>query len=96
MSDQIQSYHDLHKASIRQPWKTPLPPTASHPSSGLLYTVEQMAQAQTLRKAPAEIERLFQTSLFLLVVTGFATVASTGKLDLLSIIFVFTALGQRA
>ena len=55
-----------------------------------------MAQEQTLRRAPAEIERLFQTSLFLLVVTGFATVASTGKLDALSIIFVFAALGLRA
>ena len=66
------------------------------PPAAVLYTVEQMAQAQTLRRAPAEIERLFQTSLFLLVVTGFATLASTGKLDALSIIFVFSALGLRA
>ncbi len=46
--------------------------------------------------APPEIERLFQTSLFLLVVTGFATLASTGKLDLFSVLFVLAALFLRA
>ena len=45
-----------------------------------------------MRLAPPEIERLFQTSLFLLVVTGFATLAGTGKLDLVSISFVLSAL----
>jgi hypothetical protein len=51
-----------------------------------------MAATLTSRHAPPEIERLFQTSLFLLVVTGFATLLGTGKLDLISVIFVLTAL----
>ncbi len=55
-----------------------------------------MSTLPTSRLAPPEIERLFQTSLFLLVVTGFATLASTGKIDLVSIIFVLTALVLRA
>jgi hypothetical protein len=55
-----------------------------------------MSTAIPLRLAPPEIERLFQTSLFLLVVTGFATLAGTGKLDLPSVIFVLCALLLRA
>jgi hypothetical protein len=55
-----------------------------------------MSSALTSRVAPPEIERLFQTSLFLLVVTGFATLASTGKIDLPGMIFVSTALLLRA
>jgi hypothetical protein len=51
-----------------------------------------MAATLPTRLAPPEIERLFQTSLFLLVVTGFATLFGTGKLDLVSVIFVFIAL----
>lgn len=51
-----------------------------------------MSSAPTSRLAPPEIERLFQTSLFLMVVTGFATLASTGKLDLIGGSFVFCAL----
>lgn len=54
-----------------------------------------MAATLTSRHAPPEIERLFQTSLFLLVVTGFATLFGTGKLDLVSVIFVLTALVLR-
>ena len=46
--------------------------------------------------APPEIDRLFQTSLFLLVVTGFGTLAATGKLDLISVLFVIAALVLRA
>src|SRR5208282_4270670 len=42
--------------------------------------------------APPEIEHLFQVSLFLMIVTGFGTLAATGKLDLLSLILVFSAL----
>jgi hypothetical protein len=49
-----------------------------------------------LAKAAPEIEKLFQFSLFLLIVTGFVTLASTGKLDLLSILFVSAALLFRA
>ena len=55
-----------------------------------------MSSLPTSRLAPPEIERLFQTSIFLLVVTGFATLASTGKMDMVSLIFVLTALGLRA
>ncbi len=51
-----------------------------------------MSSVPTSRQAPPEIEHLFQTSLFLLVVTGFATLASTGKIDLISVIFVLAAL----
>ncbi|MGC2209735.1 MAG: DUF3488 and transglutaminase-like domain-containing protein [Candidatus Korobacteraceae bacterium] len=42
--------------------------------------------------APPEIEHLFQVSLFLMIVTGFGTLAATGKLDLLSLLLVFSAL----
>jgi transglutaminase-like putative cysteine protease len=42
--------------------------------------------------APPEIEHLFQISLFLMIVTGFGTLAATGKLDLLSLVLVFSAL----
>ncbi len=45
--------------------------------------------------APPEIERLFQTSLFLLIATGFATLVGTGKLDVPSIIFVLAVLSVR-
>jgi transglutaminase-like putative cysteine protease len=55
-----------------------------------------MASALTSRVAPPEIERLFQASLFLMVVSGFATLASTGKLDLFGVVFVSTALVLRA
>jgi transglutaminase-like putative cysteine protease len=45
--------------------------------------------------APPEIEHIFQVSLFLLVVIGFGTLASTGKLDLFSVGFVVVALAVR-
>jgi transglutaminase-like putative cysteine protease len=51
-----------------------------------------MSSVHPSRQAPPEIEHLFQTSLFLLVVTGFATLASTGKMDMASVIFVLSAL----
>lgn len=41
---------------------------------------------------PAEVERLFQGSLLLLIITGFVTLASTGKLDFISVVFTSTAL----
>ncbi|HXZ79294.1 MAG TPA: DUF3488 and transglutaminase-like domain-containing protein [Terriglobales bacterium] len=46
--------------------------------------------------APIAIERYFDISLFLLLVTGFITLASTGRLDLGSIVFVSAALLLRA
>lgn len=42
------------------------------------------------------VERYFQLSLFLLIITGFVTLAGTGKLDLFSIGFVLCALAVRA
>ncbi|MDR3764199.1 MAG: DUF3488 and transglutaminase-like domain-containing protein [Acidobacteriota bacterium] len=48
-----------------------------------------------LRPAPEEIERLFQTSLFLLIATGFAALVGTGKLDAVSVLFVLAALVVR-
>ena len=45
---------------------------------------------------PDSIERYFQISLFLLLITGFVTLAGTGKLDLFSVVFVLGALGVRA
>jgi hypothetical protein len=55
-----------------------------------------VSSVPTSRPAPPEIEHLFQISLFLLVVTGFATLASTGKMDVGSVIFVLFALVSRA
>ena len=54
-----------------------------------------MASTAPIRSAPPEIEHLFQTSLFLMLVVGFATLASTGKLDLLSVGFVLASLALR-
>jgi len=54
-----------------------------------------MSSVPTSRVAPPEIERIFQTSLFLLIVTGFATLASTGKIDLIGLLFVLSALVLR-
>ena len=50
------------------------------------------------RPAPSfksAIDRFFDISLFLLVVTGFATLAATGRLDPLSVLVGWTALGVR-
>jgi hypothetical protein len=45
--------------------------------------------------APAQVERLFQGSLLLLIITGFVTLASTGKLDFISVAFTSLALIHR-
>lgn len=60
--------------------------------TGLPHILKAMSTPATIRPAPPEIERLFQTSLFLLIATGFAALAGTGKLDVLSIVFVLSAL----
>jgi protein-glutamine gamma-glutamyltransferase len=41
------------------------------------------------------IQRYFELSLFAMVVTGFVSLAGTGKLDTMSVMFVLTALGLR-
>src|SRR2546430_2365938 len=40
----------------------------------------------------ALIQRYFEVSLYLLVLTGFATLATTGKLDVVPLVFVTAAL----
>ena len=52
-------------------------------------------QPEIKRVAPAAIENYFQVSLFLLLITGFVTLAGTGKLDPVSIIFVLSAFALR-
>ena len=57
----------------------------------------QAAPALNVRKAsiPPAIELYFQVCLYLLIVTGFATLTSTGKLDFPSVVFVGAALIAR-
>ena len=47
------------------------------------------------KRVPEAIERYFQVSLFLLLITGFVTLAGTGKLDVFSVVFVLGALAIR-
>jgi transglutaminase-like putative cysteine protease len=54
------------------------------------------AQAETKVAIPQPIERYFQLSLFLLLITGFVTLAGTGKLDFASVLFVMGAFALRA
>src|SRR3569832_1337759 len=57
-----------------------------------------MSQLQAILSAPQKrapipaVERYFQISLYLLVCTGFATLVTTGKLDILSVVGVTFAL----
>ncbi|MDP9267631.1 MAG: DUF3488 and transglutaminase-like domain-containing protein [Acidobacteriota bacterium] len=51
-----------------------------------------MATIAIPRDTRSAVERYFEIWLFLLVLTGFVTLASTGKLDLLSLLFVGAAL----
>src|SRR3569832_801472 len=60
-----------------------------------------MSQLQAILSAPQKrapipaVERYFQISLYLLVCTGFATLVTTGKLDILSVVGVtFALLGR--
>ena len=54
------------------------------------------ANPVTVRRGDhALIERYFQVSLYLLITVGFATLVTTGKLDILSIVFVGAALVYR-
>ena len=47
-------------------------------------------------QAQRQIERFFELSLFAMVVTGFVSLAGTGRLDAFSVLFVLAALGVRA
>lgn len=47
-------------------------------------------------QARTAVERYFEVSLFLLIATGFLTLASTGRLDILSLLFMLGVLGTRA
>ena len=64
-------------------------------STALQPNTAESFRAKTAR-VPAPIERYFQVSLFLLLITGFVTLAGTGKLDVFSVVFVLVALGVRA
>ncbi|HEY3929039.1 MAG TPA: DUF3488 and transglutaminase-like domain-containing protein [Candidatus Koribacter sp.] len=57
---------------------------------------EKMDLFTAPRIVPEPIERFFQVSLFLLLITGFVTLAGTGKLDIFSVLFVLGALAIRA
>ena len=65
------------------------------PSDGAL-TGPAPVHTNALPSAPPEIEHLFQLSLLMLIVTGFGTLAATGKLDLISLFCVIGALLLRA
>lgn len=54
-----------------------------------------MSTRANLAETSAPVERLFQRSLYLLIVTGFVTLSSTGKLDLFSMLLVGGALAYR-
>src|ERR1051326_120924 len=55
--------------------------------------MSQLATLSDQRRAPiAAVERYFQISLYLLVCTGFGTLVTTGKLDILSVLGVTIAL----
>ena len=54
-----------------------------------------MATLAIPRDTRSAVERYFEIWLYLLVLTGFVTLASTGKLDLLSLLFVGAALAFR-
>lgn len=55
-----------------------------------------MSSAQATRISSAQrVERYFQVCLFFLLLTGFATLASTGRLDLFSVLLVGAAFAYR-
>jgi len=54
-----------------------------------------MPNGHTAGAPPREIERIFQASLYLLLLTSFATLAGTGKLDALGLLAVSIALVVR-
>ena len=54
-----------------------------------------MPNGHTAGAPPREIERIFQVSLYVLLLTGFATLAGTGKLDVLGLLAVSGALMVR-
>jgi protein-glutamine gamma-glutamyltransferase len=56
------------------------------------YNIAVSSGSAVRIRAPLAIERFFDASLYLLIATGFLTLASTGKLDLLSLVFIAGAL----
>jgi hypothetical protein len=61
-----------------------------------MATAVPQPEIQQTSPALVQIERYFQVSLFLLLITGFVTLAATGKLDLFSVVFVLAAFALRA
>src|SRR6202142_45265 len=70
----------LSNNRVRTSVSRPMPPKATQPGAVPI---------------PKAIDHYFQLSLYLLVLTGFATLASTGGLDLPSIILVGVAMAVR-
>ncbi len=60
--------------------------------ASLEVLVQQSRRRLARPSLPSTVDRFFEVSLYLLVITGFATLASTGQLDALSLIVVTTAL----
>ncbi len=60
--------------------------------ASLEVLVRQAQRRLSVRRLPTAIERYFEISLYLLVATGFATLASTGRLDTPAILLVTAAL----
>jgi transglutaminase-like putative cysteine protease len=60
--------------------------------ASLEVLVQQSRRRLARLPLPAAVERYFDVSLYLLIVTGFATLASTGRLDALSLTVVSAAL----
>src|SRR5581483_6406514 len=64
-------------------------------SMASVATQQELGASRTLAAVPPAIERYFQVSLFLLLITGYVTLAGTGKLDIVSVLFVLAALAVR-
>src|SRR3954464_14138588 len=61
-----------------------------------MATVVQTRVTVARSQVAERVQRYFELSLFAMVVTGFVSLAGTGRLDALSVLFVLAALGGRA
>jgi transglutaminase-like putative cysteine protease len=69
---------------------------ASSSTASRFLTEAEASALGVAKTAPPAIERYFQITLFLLLITGFITLAGTGKLDPFSLVFVASAFALRA
>lgn len=68
----------------------------SAPPGVLQYRKPRAHMSSTVHPTPTVVQRYFEISLFLLVTVGFLTLATTGKLDLPSLLLVAGLLGYKA